>query len=101
MIMNTLSSIKDRISNARYFLEAADKHPSPTKDAVHILLLLIGWENIALAREELSAWANKSNIAKDIYKSHVKKLERLPGVTRITIDKKGKPHEKEYRSGKD
>lgn len=55
-------SVKAHISNARYYLEAADKHPAPTKDAVHTLLLLVAWENIVIADTELSAWANEADV---------------------------------------
>lgn len=96
------NSIKEHISNAKYYLEAADKHPAPTKDAVHILLLLIGWENIVIADEELGAWAKEEDVDKKIYKSHARKFIKMPEVTRIILDSTGtKTREFRFSSGKD
>jgi len=95
------NSIKERISHAKYYLEAADKHPAPTKDAVHILLLLIGWENIAIADEELGAWAKEEDVDKQIYKSHARKFRKMPEVTRIILGSTGtKTREERFSSGK-
>lgn len=94
-------SVKAHISNARYYLEAADKHPSPTKDAVHILLLLTGWENIAIADEELSAWAREEEVDERLYKSHAVKYKKVPKVTRIILGPSGtKPREITFSGGR-
>ena len=96
------NSIKESISNAKYYLEAADKHPAPTKDAVHILLLLIGWENIVIADEELGAWAKEEDVDKKIYKNHARKFRKMPEVTRIILGQTGtKTKEVRFSSGKD
>lgn len=84
-------SVKAHISNAHYYLEAADKHPAPTKDAVHTLLLLVGWENIVIADEELSAWANEADVDERIYKSHATKYKDLPVVSRTILGPSGTP----------
>jgi len=71
-------SVKDYISNAKYYLEAANQFPSPTRDAVKISLLLTARENIKIAEEELHTWAQGSKPTKDLYKSHYKKKSALP-----------------------
>lgn len=78
-------SVEEHISNARYYLEAADMHPSPTQDAVHILLLLTGWENIAIADAELDAWASEEDVDKKIDKDHAHKFKDAPTITRVIV----------------
>jgi hypothetical protein len=84
-------SVDEHISNARYYLSAADKHPAPTQNAVLILLLLVAWENIVLADHDLSSWASETNTSPEMRKSHSAKLQKLPAVTRIILDPKGSP----------
>lgn len=84
-------SIKAHASNARYYLEAADRLPAPTRDAAHVLMLLIGWENIVIADEEMSAWANQADVDEKIYKSHSTKYKDLPEVTRTILGPSGTP----------
>ena len=95
-------SVSEHIANAKHYLEAADKHPAPTQNAVLILLLLIGWENIVIADHELSAWANEANLDPQIRKSHALKFKDLPGVTRIILGPKGTiPKEVNFSTGHD
>lgn len=85
-------SVKDHISNAQTYLDAANKFPSPMSDAIQILLLLTAWENIKIAQEELSAWANKTEPSKKLYKSHAHKFKKMKRpITRVILDKPGKP----------
>lgn len=95
------NSIREHVLNAEYYLEAADKHPSPTKDAVHTLLLLTGWENIVIADEELKAWVKKDEVDDKVYKSHARKFRDIPEVTRIIISPTGKPKEVRFSTGRD
>ncbi|MFA6376402.1 MAG: hypothetical protein WCX69_03320 [Candidatus Paceibacterota bacterium] len=82
---NVPISIKDHIANARYYLKAADKFPSPVQDGVCILLLLIAQENIQLAREELSNWAKQTTPNKKLYKSHAYKFRKARPITQIYV----------------
>jgi hypothetical protein len=82
-------SAKDHISNARYYLEAANKLPPPTKDAAHILLLLISWENIVIADKELSAWATDKAIDPKIRKDHETKFKDAPEILRVIVGAPG------------
>ena len=98
-------SVKEHISNAHYYLKAANKFPSPTFDAVRISLLLTARENIKIAEEELHAWAQGSKPAKDLYKSHAYKLRDVRdsySIDRIILGKPGtKAKTITYKSGKD
>lgn len=67
-------NVRQFISNAKYYLEAAGKIPQPTQDAAHILLLIIGWENLVRADKELEAWAQKKQIDPKIIRDHAAKL---------------------------
>jgi hypothetical protein len=94
-------SIQAHISNARYYLDAANKHPAPTQDAVHILLQLIAWENIVIADEELSAWATEDDVDERLYKSHATKYKAVPEVLRVILGPSGTPpREIRYSSGR-
>lgn len=84
-------SVKDHVSNARYYLKAASKFPSPTCDALHILLLLTAWENIQIAKEELSAWAQQTIPSKKLYKSHAYKFQKANPIIRIILGPPGTP----------
>ncbi|OGK41580.1 hypothetical protein A3A74_08155 [Candidatus Roizmanbacteria bacterium RIFCSPLOWO2_01_FULL_35_13] len=95
------NSIGEHILNAEYYLEAAGKHLPPTKDAVHILLLLIGWENLVIADEELKAWVKKEDVDEKVYRSHVRKFRDVPEVTRVIIGPTGKAKEVRFSSSRD
>jgi hypothetical protein len=95
-------TIKDRVANARYYFDAAGKLPRPTQDAAHILLLLVGWENIAIADAELNAWANGDTAAERLYKDHASKLHGAPEILRVIIGPSGtKPREIRFTTGRD
>lgn len=95
-------SVSDHIANAKYYLEAADKHPQPTQNAALILLLLVGWENIAIADHELGAWATDTNMDPQIRKSHAAKFKDLPSVTRTILGPSGTPpKDVEFSTGHD
>lgn len=93
-------SINEHIANARHYLQAADKHIQPAENAIIILLLLVGWENIVIADHELSAWATEADIDPSILKSHASKLKHLPKVTRVIVGPNGtKPKVVEFSTG--
>lgn len=83
------TSVKQYLSNARYYLDAANRLPPPTQDAGHILFLLIGWENIIIADTELSAKAQGSEVGKELHKDHAQKFKDAPEVLRVIIGKPG------------
>jgi len=83
------TTIKQHLKNAKYYLDAANKLPPPTQDAGHILFLLIGWENIAIADSELSAKAQGSEVSKELYKDHAQKFKGAPEVLRVIVGKPG------------
>lgn len=87
--MKVPSRIKERIKNAHYFLECADKLPPPTRNAAHILLLLIGWENIVIARDELHAWVDKKKVDRKLYRDHEHKFKDAGSVDHIILGSKG------------
>ncbi len=89
-----------RISNAKYYLDAARKIPNGLV-GVKIFLLLTAWENCRLADEELHAWAGKVPHRKKIEKSHPLKLDdvRKPIIELIEAPD-GKILEKDYLSAK-
>jgi len=99
--------IKQYSSNAQYYLQAADKFPSPTKDAVQILLLITGWENIILAEEELLSSQLDRLINPKLKKDHAVKLDKVDKnsfVERIIVSPKGKkiPAESiKYKTGQE
>lgn len=94
--------IKERISNAHYYLECADKFPPPTKNAAHILLLLASWENIIIADEELSAWIDKKKVDPKLYRDHVHKFRKAPSIQHIILGSRDIPAKTiEYSSPKD
>lgn len=96
------NSVIEHISNAKYYLAAADKHPAPTQNAVLILLLLVAWENIVIADHELSAWATETLADPNIRKSHAAKLKDIPVVKRIIVGPKGTvPKEIDFSTGHD
>lgn len=75
--MNVPNAIKQFTSNARYYLEAADKFPSPTKDAAQILLLIIAWENVVLADKKIHSWAMSESTDPKLLRSHEVKLDAI------------------------
>lgn len=87
--------IYDRIANARLYLEAAQKFPSPTNYAVQILLLLVSWENIIIADQEMHSWAQKSPIDRKLLKDHKEKLKGAHGISRTIIGPPGTPAKEE------
>lgn len=104
--MQVPNEIKQFTSNARYYLEAADKHPSPTKDAAQILLLTISWENIVLADKKLHSWAMKNEgIDPKLQKSHEAKLDAVSKdayISRVIVGTPGlgtPTKQIDYRSG--
>ncbi len=80
--------IKERIKNAEYFLECADKFPPPTRNAAHILLLLIGWENIVIARDELHSWVDKKKTNPKLYRDHEHKFKDAGSIDHIILGSK-------------
>jgi len=99
-------SVSEHISNAKHYLEAADRFPAPTNYAVQILLLLIAWENIATANEELAAWAKAKDVDMSIYKSHAKKFSKPPEIHRndtniFRVKNKHGSIKSAYKDGKD
>jgi hypothetical protein len=91
--MKVPDEIKQFTSNARYYLEAADKFPSPTKDAAQILLLTISWENIIIADKKLHGRAVKEKIDPKLLRSHEAKLDEVSKdshVLRVIVGPPGK-----------
>ena len=95
-------SVYAHISNARYYLNAAQRLPSPISDGVRILLLLTSWENIKIAEEELHAWAQGSKPRVLIYKSHRLKFEDVwKPIVRVILGPRGTPAKQvEYSTAK-
>ena len=98
------TSVKDHISNANYYLEAANIVSHRTSAAVHILLLT-AWENIKIAEEELHSWAQKIPTANGLYKSHAYKfrnIRRSKSIDRIVVGPPGtQPQTTSYSTGTD
>lgn len=67
------NEIRDCISNAEYYLEAADRLPDKKENAAHIFLVILAWENLGRARKKLSNWAQKNN--KKLPNDHAVNLE--------------------------
>jgi len=91
--MKVPDDIKQFVSNARYYLEAANKLPPPTKDAAHILLLITAWENIIIADRQLHSWATNEPINPKLLKDHEAKLDEMSKdsyVQRIIVGPSGK-----------
>ena len=80
--------IKDYASNANYYIEAAEKFTYPSHQAVR-LLLLTAWENIKIAEEELSGWAQKTLPSEKLYRSHEYKLRKSPLIDNIIVKSTG------------
>jgi GTPase Era involved in 16S rRNA processing len=96
------NSVKDYISNSNYYLEATKFFPSPTCDAVKILLLLTAWENIKIAEEELHSWAQQTKPAELLYKSHAYKfrdVRKSKSIDRIIILPSGTAKTISYSTG--
>jgi hypothetical protein len=81
--------IKERVSNALYFLRCADKLSASTDKAAHILMLLIGWENVVIADEELSAWIDKKKVDPKVYRDHAYKFKKASGVLHVILGARG------------
>lgn len=95
-------SIKDYISNAKYYLGAARELPFHTHNAARILLLLVAWENIVIADKELDSWAFKTPANDKLYKDHLFKFTDAPEIYRVVLGKKGtKAQEKKFSTAKD
>lgn len=94
------------LSNAEYYLEAADKL-SPPQGAAHILLLIAGWENAVLAEQELSSWSTRQPITPKIHKDHATKLDFIDPQAHILRVIVGEPgthtpiKEVYYKTGKE
>ncbi|HET9174033.1 MAG TPA: hypothetical protein VFN56_01990 [Candidatus Saccharimonadales bacterium] len=91
--MSVPDEIRQFVSNARYYLEAADKFPSPTKDAAQILLLTISWENIIIADKKLHGWAVKEKLDPKLLRSHEAKLDEISKdshILRVIVEQPGK-----------
>lgn len=103
--MKVPNEIKQFTSNARYYLEAADKFPSPTKDAAQILLLTISWENIIIADQKFHSWAVNEKLDPKLLRSHEAKLDEMSKdshVLRVIVSEPGKHipvKEIRYRTG--
>jgi len=97
--------VKKHISNAEYYFDAANQFPSPTRDAVKVLLLLVSRENIRIAKQELNAWAQKNRVDRKLYKDHIYKLDGLPScnsIGRIILGEPGTQAKTiNYKSGQD
>ncbi len=88
------SSVKDHISNTRYYIQAANSLPTRKWNAIRILLLLTARENIKIAEEELSAWAQKTLPTKKLYRDHAYKLRdvrKSKSIDRIILGSLGTP----------
>lgn len=85
------NSIYDHILNAHHYLKSANKFPYPSDDAVRMLLLLTAWENIKIAEEELSAWAQQTTPSKKLYRSHAYKFQKAQPIERIILGPRGTP----------
>lgn len=94
-------SIKEYTANARYYLESAKKFPTPTCDAVKILLLLTAKENIKIAEEMLSIWIRKDKQNKKLFKSHQYKFSGSKhSIERIVFNKNAQQKETiSYKTG--
>jgi hypothetical protein len=105
--MTVPNEIKQFVSNARYYLEAANKFPPPTKDAAHILLLITSWENIVIADKQLHAWASGGQVDPKLLRDHEAKLDEISKdsyVQRIIVGPAGKgipAQEIKYATGKE
>lgn len=91
--MHVPESVKQFLSNARYYLEAAEQLPPPTKDAAHILLLITAWENVVIADKQLHAWALGENIDPKLLRDHEAKLKEINErayVERVIVGPPGK-----------
>lgn len=83
------NSVEDHISNAQYYIQAANDLPPRKWSAVRILLLLTAQENVKLAEEELHSWAQGTPVAKRLYKSHSYKLRDIrksKSIDRIILE---------------
>ena|SRR3990167_1854584 len=87
--------IHDHIINARLYLEAVQKFPSPTNYAVQILLLLVSWENIVIADQELHRWARKSPGNIKLLRDHEEKFKGAHSISRTIIGPPGTPAKEE------
>lgn len=87
--MKVPKGIKVRIENAQYFLWCADALPPPTRNAAHILLLLIGWENVIIAQDELDAWIAKKKVDPKLYTDHTYKFTKAGSITHIILGQNG------------
>jgi hypothetical protein len=67
--------VEEYVANASRYLAAASRLPPPAHNAAHILLLIIGWENIVLADKTLSAWASSTTIEARLKRDHAEKLQ--------------------------
>jgi hypothetical protein len=75
--MKVPDEVKQFTANARLYLEAAFKFPPPTNNAVHILLLIYGWENVVLADSKVHAWAMSEDINPKLLRDHETKLNKV------------------------
>jgi len=81
--------VRQRLANATYYLQTADALPPPTRDAAHILLLLVGWENAALAEHELHVWAHPVNLDPKVKRDHAAKLDAVDRLSSVQYVKLG------------
>ena len=97
-------SIKEHISNANYYFEAANRIPPRFFVAVRILLILTAWENVQIAEEELSAWAQRTKPTKKLYTSHAYKFRNVrksKSIDKIVINSQGKVDTTSYATDSD
>ena len=97
-------SIKERISNANYYLDAASRIPLRGFEAIRISLLLTAWENVQIAEEELHSWAQQTPPAQKLYTSHAYKFRNIrksKSIDRIVINSRGKAETTSYVTASD
>jgi hypothetical protein len=90
--------VEEYVANASHYLAAASRLPPPKHNAAHILLPIIGWENIVLADKTLSAWATRTTIEARLKRDHAEKLQWVTptgateGILHVIVGPAGSGH---------